>query len=212
MFDAYAYSLTPLLCNVCQIETVRSTTAEATPVTVSHTAPAADPAVTLTQEYMHHDAFAWGAKADETHSLGKAALDMVVALSTENDLTFAEIAERTGMSRSTASKKARALAFYGLVEIYMEGRTCVVYLVQDWRERLEHVWTRLTTFSRHLRRRVEHLKQRLDRLYAVRCRVTSGQLHKQLTRRLEAWRRKLYLLNRQLAELRALREALSTNR
>lgn len=217
MFEAYAYSLTPVLCTVaqgiqqgvCEVATEPYPSTGGTSVTTLHTAVAVvEMNLDVMREYLNHDAFAYGAKAEDDQSLGKAALDVITALTTSNDLTFAEIAEATGMSRSTASKKAHALEVYGLAEVYKEGRSNVVYLVQDWRERLERVWARLNTYCRNLRRKVSHLEQRILRLLMTIHGVTSGQLHKKLTDLLNYYRVRLFNLNRQISELRKIRQAM----
>jgi hypothetical protein len=72
----------------------------------------------VVQDYITHDAFLWGAKDSDDNGLGKSALEIIAALSDCNDLSFAEIAEAGSLSRSTVSRRVRALEAIGMVELY----------------------------------------------------------------------------------------------
>ena len=97
------------------------------------------------------------------------------------------------------------MSYYGLVEVYREGRTCVVYLREGWRDILQSVWLRLTTFTRGLKRRVWHLHERIRRVEDCKDVVDSGRLSMALHGLLDTWRQKLFAPNRQISELQSLR-------
>ncbi|MCB0185751.1 MAG: hypothetical protein KDE31_15895 [Caldilineaceae bacterium] len=202
MFNAYAYRLTtPGLTVDSEVFQIVTDILKSALDTVCHNSAHLD-TDTLNQ-YADCDAFAWGARESgdpDSESLGKAALDLIAALVANNDLGYADIAEVTGMSRSTASKKARALAALGIVEIYREGRSMVVYLVSDWREILDRLLSRLTTYCRNVRRKIGHLQERIKRVSSVIIGrdITSGLLESALRGLLESWQRKLELLRTDL--------------
>ena len=202
MFNAFAYRLSSRVLTVdSDVFQIVTDSVNSAVDTICHNLEHMD-AATLSA-YADCDAFAWGAREigdPDSESIGKPGCDLIAALVVENDLFYADIEERTGMSRSTASKKARALAALGIVEIYREGRRMVVYLVSNWREILDRLLNRLTTYCRNIRRKLSHWGARVDRIDWVlnHREITSGMLEAALREMLAIWRRKLLLLRTEL--------------
>jgi len=115
------------------------------------------------------DAFLWGSKLDPSQAhpgeslgcLGGTAKSFLAVLMGENDLHMREIAGRTGMNRSTASRKAHILASLGLVTLRKVGGNVIVHLKAHWRTLLDSLRRRLTTFGRGLKRRIAHARARI---------------------------------------------------
>lgn len=99
--------------------------------------------------------------------LGPKALQIIAALVAENGQNITSLEEITGMCRQTASDKAHFLAALGILDVEQQGRSVVFYLKRTWQQLIIWLSRMVTTFTRALRRVIEHLTQRITHLEAA---------------------------------------------
>jgi len=116
------------------------------------------------------DVFAYGGRVrpdllergDLLDVLGKPALSVIAALCGHpGGLSLSELAELAHVCTATASHKARLLQNLGLVWRERVGRTTICTLMANWREVLEGLRGRMTTFGKGLKRRMGHARARV---------------------------------------------------
>jgi len=159
------------------------------------------------------DAFLWGSKLSPEHAtpgdaggcIGTTGRSFLAALLAQNDLGIGEIAERSGMSRVTASKKAHIFAALRLVKLSKVGRRVICHLVGHWRRLLDSLRRRLTTFGRGLKRRIEHVTHRAGNCERL-LQYLPERLAEYRERIVATYKRSMALLRVLEAELQALGE------
>lgn len=184
--QAFTYTLN---LEVCNIATQRSERATAS--LCSDTAHL-DLSVKTINDYADNALFAHAAKeGKDLESFGRSCLDLVAALVANNDLCFADIAEATGMSRTTVSKKASVLADAGILEVYTEEGKKHCHLVDCWQELIQKMNARVNAYLRNARRKISHLHQRIQRIFGQLALVTSAELHKALLSKLDKYLKRM---------------------
>lgn len=190
-FDAFTYSIKHL----SDMIPVQSTSTTSAMLDINSETCVMDPD-TLSR-YADCDAFQHGAKIEGTQVvMGRAMLDVIAALVSQNDQSLKEIARCTSRSEATCTEKLKTLVDLGLIEEYKDGKRFRYYLVSAWSDILEPITGSVTTLGRTIKRKIKYTVDRINMAQKV-LRWTAADMVSTLQEKIDGWRSKVQLFTLQ---------------